>query len=141
MVGEPACGAVPARTRRHYSVGVPEPRTATTTVAAALTAVTGLGFAGIGVAVLATRWAVFSVGIAAVLIVYALLVVILAALLWRRRRYGYGAAVAASLLHLLVLGNLAAGDHRLLFVALAMIPLAALGSLLAAPTRRDFGRG
>ena len=135
----------PARPGRlsppRYSVGVPASRSATTTAAAALTALSGLGFAGVGVAVVASRWAVFSVGVAVVLIVYALLVLAIAVLLWRQRRQVFGAAVAASLLHLLVLGNLAAGDHRVLFLTLALVPLAALGCLLATPTRRDLGRG
>jgi len=135
--GEFGAGTVPPR---RYSVGVPSSRSATTAAAAALTGLSGLGFAGVAVAVLATRWAVFSVGIAVVLVVYALLVLTIAVLLWQRRRQVFGAAVAASLLHLLVLGNLAAGDHRALFLALALVPLAALGCLLVAPTRRDLGR-
>ncbi len=123
-----------------YSVGVPATRSRTTAAAAALTAVSGLGFAGTAVAVIVSRWAVFSAGVAVVLLIYAVLVLMIALLVWQRRRSVFGAAVAASLLHLLVLGNLATGDHGALFAALAVIPAAALVCLLLAPTRRDFRR-
>ncbi len=123
-----------------YSERVPASRFSTTAAAAALTALAGLGIAGVAVAVLATRWATFSLGIAAVLLIYAALVIVSATLLWRRQRFGFGAAVAAALLHLMVLANYAFGDHGALFAALAVVPVATLVSLLVPSTRREFGR-
>ncbi|MDA8439521.1 MAG: hypothetical protein M0Z51_11805 [Propionibacterium sp.] len=115
-------------------------RSSSTAAAAALTVLAGLGIAAVAVAVLATRWATFSIGIAVVLLVYAGLVILTAALVWRRHRLGFGAAVAASLLHLMVLVNYAFGDHGALFAALAIVPVATLACLLVPTTRREFGR-
>ncbi len=123
-----------------YSERVPASRSSTTAAAASLTALAGLGIAAVAVAVLAARLATFSIGIAAVLLVYAALVVLTATLVWRRHRLGFGAAVAASLLHLMVLANYAFGDHGALFAALAIVPVATLVSLLVPSTRREFGR-
>ena len=79
-------------------------------VAVAGTALSSLALVGIAVAVLATRLAVFSAGIAVVLLLYGALVGLGAWLGWRRQPLARGLIVAPALLHLATAVSLAQGS-------------------------------
>lgn len=109
-------------------------------LAAALTVLSGLAFAGTGVAVLVARRALFSAGVASMLLVYGALVAALGLMLWRLRSLAFGGTVACSLLHLLVLVNLARGSHTALFWILCVVPLSTLVCLFTPASRQALGR-
>ena len=100
----------------------------TSDVATLGTLVTAIVFLVVGIGSLLVNNGVFSAGIAAMLIVYALA---LGAIAWLNDRglgLATGAVVASSLLHVLVGISTARGSHRWwiwIFVALAVVTLAA----------------
>lgn len=116
-------------------------RPAPLTVASVLTLGTGIAFVAVAIAVMIARQAIFSAGVAVMLAIYGLLVTGVGLLLWRRAPMAFGAGVTCSLIHTLVLVNLARGDHGLLFGLLAVVPVVALVCLFSPAARRDFGRG
>lgn len=117
------------------------PRPRPLTLAAVLTLGTGIAFVVVAIAVMIARQAIFSAGVAVMLALYGVLVTCVGALLWRRAPMAFGAGVTCSLIHTLVLINLARGDHGLLFGLLAVVPVVALVCLFTPAARRDFGRG
>ena len=92
-------------------------------VSVVLTALTGLAAVGIGVATLVVNSRLFGAGIAAVLVVYGASLMLIAWLVLKRQAWALGIVVAASLLHLMVVGSFLTTTDRSQFV----------GSLVVAP--------
>ena len=92
-------------------------------VSVVLTALTGLAAVGIGMATLVVNSRLFGAGIAAVLVVYGASLMLIAWLVLKRHAWALGIVVAASLLHLMVVGSFLTTTDRSQFV----------GSLVVAP--------
>ena len=90
-----------------------DPLPASLLIAVIGSALSAVGLVGIAVAVLATRMAIFSAGIAVVLLVYGALVGLGAWLGWRRQPLARGLIVAPALLHLATAVSLAQGSDPL----------------------------
>lgn len=129
---------VPQQSPRHDPSG--SRRLDPVDVAAWLTILSGAAFVVVAIVVLVVRQAVFSVGVSVMLALYGVLVLLVGSMLRRRNPVSFGAAVTCSLIHTLVLVNLAHANHAFLFGPLCLVPIIALVCLFTPAARVALGR-
>ncbi len=108
-----------------------------------LTALTGLAITGIGVGTLIANSKTFGQGVAAVLVGYGAMLIGIAWAVVRRQSWALGLVVAASLLHLMVVGSFLTTDDRAQFIGsliVAPFVLAAVATSVLAVGRRELDR-
>lgn len=106
-----------------------------------LTAVAAAAFAVVGIVSILTRPSEFSLGVGAMLVIYAALVGAVAWLCWRRVSLASGTVVAAGLLHTLVLGSFVTSGHTPWLALLLPIPIATVVAGVLPSYRRAFESG